>query len=318
MKSTESEPVLDFENLWSSGKTCQESCPQPTMRLDAFWRDLPGKMTRLSRQGKGGRTLVVCLDPSEQSSGGSWTPNFSVWPNDVSVCSLSQVLEKGSIPSRYFLSAKLCAGILRRAEKIGKPLPGKLKTILTRIAEGTPVEVCDGGDTATCYAIRTAQTGALGHGYSKELAHTLDRSAGQAVVPNVNVQVSEGHPFTRVAATIMAGASRDYNAAKAFKGEHLVWHTIEPGIASRVGGHTYENISGTLRSNAGDNAMSVTDPVNEVIRRLTPVECERLMGFPDGYSDIPGATDAQRYKALGNSWAVNVVRWIGKRLAKNL
>ena len=38
-----------------------------------------------------------------------------------------------------------------------------------------------------------------------------------------------------------------------------------------------------------------------LIRRLTPLECERLQGFPDGWSDIPGASDSARYKALGNS-----------------
>jgi DNA (cytosine-5)-methyltransferase 1 len=55
---------------------------------------------------------------------------------------------------------------------------------------------------------------------------------------------------------------------------------------------------------------------NEVVgvRRLLPVECERLMGFPDNYTDIPGASDTARYKALGNSWPVPVVAWIGKRI----
>lgn len=52
------------------------------------------------------------------------------------------------------------------------------------------------------------------------------------------------------------------------------------------------------------------------VRRLTPVECERLQGFPDGYTDVPWrgaehAPDSKRYKALGNSMAVPVMRWIG-------
>jgi DNA (cytosine-5)-methyltransferase 1 len=57
------------------------------------------------------------------------------------------------------------------------------------------------------------------------------------------------------------------------------------------------------------------------VRRLTPVECERLQGFPDGYTAIPWrkkpateCPDGPRYKALGNSWAVPVVSWIGKRI----
>ncbi len=55
------------------------------------------------------------------------------------------------------------------------------------------------------------------------------------------------------------------------------------------------------------------------VRRLTPRECERLQGFPDDYTAIPyrnkPAADGPRYKALGNSMAVNVMRWIGMRIA---
>jgi len=51
------------------------------------------------------------------------------------------------------------------------------------------------------------------------------------------------------------------------------------------------------------------------VRRLTPVECERLQGFPDNYTNIKDkCPDGPRYKALGNSWAVPVVRWIGGRI----
>ena len=56
------------------------------------------------------------------------------------------------------------------------------------------------------------------------------------------------------------------------------------------------------------------------VRRLTPVECERLQGFPDGYTDIQpkgkATPDGPRYKALGNSMAVPVMRWIGERIAQ--
>ena len=54
---------------------------------------------------------------------------------------------------------------------------------------------------------------------------------------------------------------------------------------------------------------------NMAVRRLTPVECERLQGFPDNYTNIKDkCPDGPRYKALGNSWAVPVVRWIGERI----
>lgn len=52
------------------------------------------------------------------------------------------------------------------------------------------------------------------------------------------------------------------------------------------------------------------------VRRLTPRECERLQGFPDDYTKISDKTaDGPRYKALGNSMAVPVMRWIGERIA---
>jgi DNA (cytosine-5)-methyltransferase 1 len=62
--------------------------------------------------------------------------------------------------------------------------------------------------------------------------------------------------------------------------------------------------------------------MNEMaVRRLTPVECERLQGFPDNYTNIPWnkkeeSPDSQRYKAMGNSMAVPVMRWIGQRIDK--
>jgi DNA (cytosine-5)-methyltransferase 1 len=51
------------------------------------------------------------------------------------------------------------------------------------------------------------------------------------------------------------------------------------------------------------------------VRRLTPRECERLQAFPDDYTLIPGAADGPRYRALGNSMAVVVMAWIGRRIA---
>ncbi len=122
--------------------------------------------------------------------------------------------------------------------------------------------------------------------------------------------------------------------------------SFEPGIASRDGGESRFNteVTGTLRKNMGDNqtavavcltasndpsrspqSSEVTQQVASVysssmqVRRLTPVECERLMGFPDDYTNIPWrkkseSPDGPRYKALGNSMAVNCIEWIGERI----
>lgn len=62
-------------------------------------------------------------------------------------------------------------------------------------------------------------------------------------------------------------------------------------------------------------------PGDGTVRRLTPVECERLQGFPDGWTDVPyrgkdHPPDSPRYKALGNSMAVPVMAWIGRRIQR--
>jgi DNA (cytosine-5)-methyltransferase 1 len=87
--------------------------------------------------------------------------------------------------------------------------------------------------------------------------------------------------------------------------------------------HDEMNRQGVGVGNAGDSAHTVTSAFvhgvanGMAVRRLTPVECERLQGFPDNYTKIADKTpDGSRYKALGNSWAVPVVRWIGERIAR--
>jgi DNA (cytosine-5)-methyltransferase 1 len=88
--------------------------------------------------------------------------------------------------------------------------------------------------------------------------------------------------------------------------------------------HDAVNRQGVGVAKDGDPAHTVTSAcVHGVatamrVRRLTPVECERLQGFPDGYTDIKlrgkDTPDGPRYKALGNSMAVPVMRWIGERI----
>ena len=76
-----------------------------------------------------------------------------------------------------------------------------------------------------------------------------------------------------------------------------------------------ENISPTLTSAMGMGGGHVPVIGNMAVRRLTPVECERLQGFPDNYTNIKeNCPDGPRYKALGNSMAVPVMKWIGTRI----
>jgi site-specific DNA-cytosine methylase len=82
----------------------------------------------------------------------------------------------------------------------------------------------------------------------------------------------------------------------------------------------YEDISPAVKcgsSGPSGNPPGVVGP-GMAVRRLTPTECEALQGFPRGYTAInhrgKPAADGPRYKALGNSMAVPVLRWIGRRI----
>jgi DNA (cytosine-5)-methyltransferase 1 len=71
----------------------------------------------------------------------------------------------------------------------------------------------------------------------------------------------------------------------------------------------------TLQASHGHGVITPSQ-----VRRLTPIECERLQGFPDNYTDIrlndKQTPDGPRYKSMGNSMAVPVMRWIGERIQK--
>lgn len=168
--------------------------------------------------------------------------------------------------------------------------------------------------------IRTANTGANGSGIEFELGHTLDTTGPEAVAYAVRMRagcagggkgalVQEG-----VSGTLATGNDQTIFQPVDFRhgevGEDSdATQTLQ---AKSTGGYSLNYMPGA------------TD--GYVVRRLTPTECERLQGFPDGYTDIGDwedskgrlrkTTDGNRYKALGNSMAVPVMRWLGERLQR--
>ena len=106
-------------------------------------------------------------------------------------------------------------------------------------------------------------------------------------------------------------------------GQMAVAFDILGSLATNGGKET--DIHTSLRARApGASENSTTTVISHsmAVRRLTPRECERLQGFPDDYTLIPvrnkPAADGPRYKALGNSMAVPVMHWIGKRIQKHV
>lgn len=99
---------------------------------------------------------------------------------------------------------------------------------------------------------------------------------------------------------------------------NIVAQTVS--LRGRDGGATAElgdEVGNCLRASSGGGDKPYV-LAQMAVRRLTPRECERLQGFPDDYTLTPyrgkPAADGPRYKALGNSWCINNVRWIGERI----
>ena len=243
------------------------------------------------------------------------------------------------------------------------------------------------------YAVRTAQTSANGHGIAKEVTHTLDQAQGQAVcVPALSVALrgrdggATAELGDEVAGCLRAssgGGDKPHVLAPiAFDTTQITSQANrsnplpgDPCHPLAAGAHApaiaYAIQAGALRTNpnSGPDGAGVQSEcaytmearaevqcvalVPSQVRRLTPVECERLQGFPDGYTQIPNwngwramdanenpeqclanglevkqnrktgkwrvkDVDGPRYKALGNSWAVPVARWIGRRIHTQL
>ena len=123
-------------------------------------------------------------------------------------------------------------------------------------------------------------------------------------------QGQAGHLIPQVCSTLNASMAKGKNGQDV--GALVVHGTQDPD--------TNTELAHTLGRNHGQENAVHTGSL--AVRRLTPIECERLQGFPDGHTAIPyrgqPAADGHRYKALGNSMAVPVIAWIGKRIIKEL
>ena len=115
------------------------SCsPISLLQIDTGLNGLSGKTSPVYCQADQEGILVPSSGRWGKSGMGgpieSWTHNSLEFPSDAAVYSLSDILETGTVPRRFFLSATACKGILRRAEKRGKALPIQLRLALEQVA----------------------------------------------------------------------------------------------------------------------------------------------------------------------------------------
>ena len=142
---------------------------------------------------------------------------------------------------------------------------------------------------------RQPQNGGNGIGYQEDIAYTLTATDHHAVFSRQRVDVFKDD---EVASTESARQHKDAT--------DLVYQET-------VGALTSSDRKGPNSQYVGQDKLVVEGPL--LIRRLTPLECERLQGFPDGWTDLPGASDSSRYKALGNSVAIPCVEYIMRGIA---
>ena len=137
---------------------------------------------------------------------------------------------------------------------------------------------------------RQPENGGNGKGYQEDLAYTLTATDHHAVFARQRTDVfSEGD----IASCESARQHKD---------------ATDLVMQETVGALTSSDRKGPNSQYVSQDKCVVEGP--HLIRRLTPLECERLQGFPDGWTDIPGASDSARYKALGNSVAIPCVEYI--------
>ncbi len=165
----------------------------------------------------------------------------------------------------------------------------------------------------TC-SIRTANTSSNCWGIQHDVSHTLDTSQGMAIAFDCKASGQNGFGIGTIASTMrsMGRSSSHQNG-----GGHLA---VAFAQNSRDEVRLMCSDGGIVGALAAQPGMKQTSYIANgiAVRRLTPRECERLQGFPDDYTLInlraKPAADGPRYKALGNSMAVPVMRWIGERI----
>ena len=149
------------------------------------------------------------------------------------------------------------------------------------LVSAVPETLCILGNTVDC----APKNGGHGLGVQKDLAFTLTSEHRHAVFTR---QRSDHFKEDDIASTESAQQDKDAT--------DLIYQSAHRAAAEAI-------------------AHKCASEPPRLIRRLTPAECERLQGFPDGWTDLPGASDSARYRALGNSVAIPCVEFIMRGIA---
>lgn len=235
-----------------------------------------------------------------------------------------------SAPEILFVR-KSVSGYSQPGGTAGKGLAGSTEsgtTFAVKIRGG-----CDGGGKGAL--VQTEVSGTLGCNMVLDMSHACDvvRECGDTV-PTMGARMGTGGNQVPLVAFGIGNGQANAAATMALEVSQTLdtMHDTQAvfccaAVDCRNGTENPE-INGTLQAKStGGSSVNLQNVcrVNNIIRRLTPLECERLQGFPDGWTDIGPWTDSKgklhkessdssRYKALGNSIALPPWKWVLKRL----
>ena len=337
-----------------------EMCPERSVPTEEkisepCWKNLPAWNNQTFQ------FLDLRIGGADAAKPGQSPETDGLWLGDSSMLTVGECpnAERGSLlswilednmPQKYYLSARACQGILMRASRRGKPLPEVLRQAL--------MDVIGGGESYTLRIRSGCSGGGKGALVQTEKSATISTLQDQALFQPV-VYDARGNGDGKIAQTITGDHENritDYTAIaierqtfseqsfssykesgkcstlKAKAGnigngsECLVAEKTSVAVDVYNGAVTGDKTATLTCKNDGSSSgpLVAEKTIRWIVRRLTPVECERLQGYPSGWTDIGEWTDTKgkkhkyadspRYKALGNSIALPQWLWIAQKM----
>ena len=342
---------MDCIQLSLFGKTYPEhSVPTAAKISEPCWKNLPAlhnqtfQFLDLRVGGADGAKPEQSPETDGLWHGDSSMLNTGESPNAERESRLSWILED-NVPQKYYLSKRACQGILTRASRRGKPLPDILKQAL--------LNVIGGGESYTPKIRSGCDGGGKGALVQTEKSATLSTLQDQTVFQPVPALNDQGGSVMDVSYDVTGTLRAQEHGHQPIvfdargNGDGRTCPTITDDHENRITDYTaivterqtfneqsfshYKESDkcSTLKAKSGNigngSECLVAEKINRwIVRRLIPVECERLQGFPDGYTDIGDWTDSKgkkhkyadrpRYKALGNSIALPQWFWLVQKM----
>lgn len=350
------------------GKMFPERSVQTAEKTSApCWKNLPAWKNRTLqfldlRGGADGAKPEQLPEMDGPWLGDSSTLNIGECPREENVSLLSWILQV-DVPEKYYLSAKACRGILTRASRRGKKLQELLETALLEMIEwwasrgGQAYTLkirsgCAGGGKGAL--VQTEKTGTLSTLQDQTLfqpvyclaGNIIDRSEtaganGSGVKENQNYTLNTVDRPAVAYKVFDARGNGDGKTVPTITGDHESRVTDYTAIITERQTFSEQSYSyykksdkcSTMKAKAGNvgngsECLIAEKTIHWIVRRLTPTECERLQGYPDGWTDIGEWTDTKgkkhkpadspRYKALGNSIALPQWFWIAQKMKRYL